>query len=122
MSTVPQPGITTTGKIKRVIDGDTLEVTITKTVRIRLLSCYCPEVHGIQKENGIEARNYCQKLIDNSDPKVRISIPTNDDGNVQDILTLNRVLGDIWLKNSDGEWENLSKKLVNAGHATPTKS
>lgn len=122
MSNVPQPGITSSAKVKRVIDGDTLEVVISKTIRIRLLSCYCPETHGLQKEDGIEAKNYCQKIIDNSDPKIRIHVPTDDDGNIQDILTLSRVLGEVWIKDSDGIWQNLAKLLVNSGHATPTKT
>ena len=118
----PKPGICSSAHVSRVIDGDTLEVVITKLVRVRLLDCYSPELSGPQKEDGIAARDYCQKLIDEADPQILLQVPTSTTGALQDILTLNRVLGEIWLKMPDGTHQSLARLLVNAGHATPTKS
>jgi len=40
----PSLGWTTRASIERVIDGDTLDVTICRRVRVRLLDCWAPEL------------------------------------------------------------------------------
>ena len=39
----PQEGFTTKAKVTRVIDGDTVDVEITRKVRLRLKDCWAPE-------------------------------------------------------------------------------
>ena len=39
----PDPGWTTRGVISRVIDGDTVEVEITRKIVVRLRDCWAPE-------------------------------------------------------------------------------
>lgn len=42
----PSPSWTTRAKVLRVIDGDTVEVEIRRTVRVRMLGCWSPEKKG----------------------------------------------------------------------------
>ena len=120
----PQPpplGWTTLAKVERVIDGDTLEITITRKVRIRVLDCWAPETHKTgrpgEKDFGLKVKAFVQELIDKHGTDVRVHIPTDVNQALADVLTMGRVLGDIWL--ADGR--SLAAILRKRGMATKTK-
>lgn len=47
--------------VKRVIDGDTLEVEI-KTMRVRMDFIDAPETKGVEREAGLKSKEYLKKL------------------------------------------------------------
>ena len=124
--TVPESGWTTEGVVTRVVDGDTLDITVTRTLRVRLLDCWAPEsksdprVAEDQRERekaaGIASKNNLIKLA--SGASVRLHIPTDGSGVVARVSTMGRVLGTVWVAGSD---KSLNELQVSSGHATKTK-
>lgn len=114
----PDLGWTTKARVINVVDGDTVDVEIRRVVRVRLLDCWAPESRTTdlaEKARGLAAKRYLKNLIDGED--VVLHIPTDGSDNVASILTLNRVLGKLFIDGSD-----VSEVVVNAGHATKTKT
>ena len=123
----PSPSWTTRAKVLRVIDGDTVEVEIRRTVRVRMLDCWCPESKQdprlpesrrlAEKAKGQAAK---QNLISLANGKeVIVSVPLSDDGDMAKFMTMGRVLGYVWLV--DHPEKSLSAQQVEAGHATTEK-
>lgn len=112
----PPRGITTTAKVVRVLDGDTLDVAVTTIVRVRIKDCWAPESRTkdlAEKARGIAARDNLKSLLP-VDSTVTIHIPTT--GRLMDSLTLERVVADVW-KDSD----KVADLQIEAGHARPVK-
>lgn len=97
-------------RIVRVLDGDTLDVSVTKIYRIRLNACWAPEIHGPQKEDGLRSKAYLEKLA--KDKTAVVIIPWQDEA--KDELTLNRYLGRIIVNGTDLGKEMVRKKLAGA--------
>lgn len=118
----PTPGITHQCEIVRVLDGDTLEVSITTTAIVRLLDCWAPEVHRTddpgEKPRGLVSKAHLQSLAKPGD-KVIVQVPFSDRGRFGDDMTMGRVLGNVWLVGND---KSLSQLQVEAGQATVTKA
>ncbi len=123
----PTPSWTTRGKVLRVIDGDTLEVEIRRTVRVRMLDCWAPESkqdprlpearRAAEKTKGQAARQNLNSLANGRE--VIVSVPLSDDGDIARSMTMGRVLGNVWLV--DHPEKSLSVQQVEAGHATKEK-
>lgn len=116
--TEPIHGWTTSASVDRVIDGDTIEVTITRTFRVRLRGNWSPETRTKNKKEkaaGLKAKARLSELCPVGS-RVTVCIPTSVDGRVQDILTMERLLGHCW---STGK--NVALQLVREGLAFPTK-
>jgi len=123
----PEYGWTTPARVLRVIDGDTLEVEVRRTVRVRLLDCWAPESKSDsrvaeqdrdrQKTLGLAAKASLQRVAEDQDVIVRI--PTQYHGDISQLFTMGRVLGHVWLRTSPQE--SLSERQVRLGHATKTK-
>lgn len=119
----PNPGWTTPAKIKRVIDGDTLVVEVTRTIHVRLLDCWAPESRtkdAAEKKRGLAAKEHLKQLIEGSRAggECLVMIPTEDNGDLLSVMTMGRLLGYVWV---GGEERSLSEQQVLAGHATRTK-
>ena len=124
----PPKGITTECKVIRVIDGDTVDVEITRTLRIRLLDCWAPETRSkdvAEKAKGIESKKYLNALLTQKfyndlaarkPKKVTLFIPADEKGEIKDNFTFSRVLGRLFVGGQD-----VSELMVNAGKATETK-
>ena len=114
----PPIGITTKGSVVNVVDGDTVDVEVTRTIRVRLKDCWCPETRTRdleEKKKGLAAKNHLVNLLqDNND--VVLFIPADSEGDIKDVFTLNRVLGYIFIDS-----ENVSSRMVADGHATVRK-
>lgn len=133
MTQQPPAGWTTPAKIVDIHDGDTVTVEITRRVQVRLLDCWAPESRidprvepehrEAAKTAGIAARRYLRVMAEDTQQGLGIQcvlhIPA-DSGNLSDILTLDRVIGRIWLP--DDTTRDVSERMVAAGHATPRKS
>lgn len=123
----PEPAWVTPGRVLRVIDGDTLEVEIRRTIRVRMLNCWAPESHRDgrvaeeereeQRALGIASKKSLQSVAEDRDVIVRI--PTATDGDLSQVFTLGRVLGEVWLQSDPSE--SLSERQVRLGHATKEK-
>lgn len=105
-------------KVTRVIDGDTLEVSVEfgelplHHARIRLLDCWAPESH---KPGGPEATEHLRELCLHE--MVDIRLPYQPGEGLLQVLSFDRLLGRVYLK--DGT--DLSELQVAAGHATKDK-
>ena len=124
----PQPGWTTRGIISRVIDGDTVEVTITRTIRVRLLDCWAPEKRidprlspidqNAAKLRGVAAMAHLQQIAECK--LCTLQIPTHPSADAtQDVgesFSMGRAVGRVWIDEGD-----LSEIQVQHGYATATK-
>ena len=126
----PDPGWTTRGVISRVIDGDTVEVEITRKIVVRLRDCWAPEKRldpslpeidrNAEKLRGVASAVHLQQLAEGQACTVSIPTHADDDGVTQDIaasLTMGRVVGDVWIHGG----LNLAAVQVQRGYATRTK-
>ena len=114
----PPIGITTVGTVTNVVDGDTVDVEIKRTIRVRLKDCWCPETRTRdlkEKEKGLAAKKHLSNLLEDS-KEVVLFIPADSEGDIKDVFTLNRVLGYIFIDSED-----VSSRMVTDGHATAQK-
>ena len=128
MGETPDPGWTTRGIISRVIDGDTVEVTIKRTLRVRLQHCWAPETRldpslpPIDREaaklRGIASAEHLRRIADGRE--CMLHIPTHlADGETQDIggsFSMGRAIGRVWINGTD-----LSELQVRSRFATRTR-
>ena len=124
----PPAGLTTKVVVTNVVDGDTIDVQIIKTIRVRLKDCWCPETRTRdleEKEKGLAAKAHIKTLLGEQElyfgeskyKKAILHIPADEEDDIKDILTLNRILGYIFVDGQD-----VSSKMVADGHATKTKN
>jgi endonuclease YncB( thermonuclease family) len=123
----PPKGITTDVKVVRVIDGDTVDVSITRTIRVRLLDCYAPETRtkdSKEKVRGHESKKYLYDMLTQvfyndraarKQKQVTLFMPADDKGELKDNFTFSRVLGRLFVNGED-----VSELMVEAGKATAT--
>jgi endonuclease YncB( thermonuclease family) len=119
-------------------DGDTGTVRITFDVRVRLIDCWAPEINGrsltagekllplierqlIEKKIAAEKRRGMDSLKSVSQfapggSKAVLEIPFDGADRSDDLFTMGRLLGRVWIDGRD-----VSVMQVNAGHATATK-
>lgn len=109
----PQIGYTVKGKVERVVDGDTLEVVITKKLKVRLLDCWAPEM---KEAGGPESKAFMQNLVEGREVYLLIPGDEEEFGN----FTFGRVLGRVLLHTETGIVD-VAKESVGAGHATVGK-
>tara|TARA_R110002051_G_scaffold268831_1_gene328872 strand:- start:809 stop:1243 length:435 start_codon:yes stop_codon:yes gene_type:complete len=124
----PPKGITTDVKVVRVIDGDTVDVAITRTVRVRLLDCWAPETRTkdpAEKAKGYESKKYLHDMLTQvfyndlaarKKKKVTLFIPADEQGEIKDNFTFSRVLGRLFVGGED-----VSELMVKNGKATKAK-
>lgn len=105
----PQPGLTITGEVLDVYDGDTLTVEVRQTMKVRVLNAWAPE---LRDEGGPEAKAHLQQLIGNK--PVTVYIPAGS--RLGDSLTFGRVLGHVWAGDT-----SVAEAMIRAGHATKEK-
>lgn len=114
----PLIGITTKGSVVNVVDGDTIDVEVRRTIRVRLKDCWCPETRTRdleEKKKGLAAKAHLKGLLEDS-KEVVLFIPADSDGDIKDVFTFNRVLGYIFIDSED-----VSSRMVADGHATVRK-
>jgi micrococcal nuclease len=102
--------------VTKVYDGDTITVevdlgfkTFVKGEKIRLSGINAPEVRGKSREAGLKSRNFLRELILNKE----ILLETIKDKKGK----YGRYLGEIYLKEDNGNWLNINKLLVDKGFA-----
>jgi len=105
----PPVGICLPCTVTRVIDGDTVEVTLPGSQRplaIRLLDCWAPE------------RKTPRGVIEEAE-ETHLFVPAPEDCRhlLADLFSFGRLLGHIFI----GASETLSERMVKTGHAKRTK-
>jgi endonuclease YncB( thermonuclease family) len=108
----PPLGWATNCEVTDVVDGDTVTVSITTHVRVRLTNCWAAELNT---QEGKSAKRYIESL---SIGKPAVLFVPHGRRQLGDSTTMGRVLGQIWLEGFD---ESLSELMVEAGYATKTK-
>ena len=122
---IPPTGWTVKGQVVSCVDGDTVDVSVTTIVRVRLIDCWCPESkidkrlpeekRQAEKQAGIAAKRHLESLALGKDVVLHVPVKSSE---VKDVLTMNRVLGTVWL---DGSEKSLNEIQVETGHATREK-
>jgi endonuclease YncB( thermonuclease family) len=115
----PPRGVTTRGVVVNIVDGDTIDFEVRYRVRIRLLDCWVPELNKgpeQERQRGRVAMLYARGLAGGK--SATLFVPTQKARSMMDILTLDRVLGHVWL---DGFDESLSELMVESGYASKEK-
>lgn len=110
----PELGLTARAVIKRVVDGDTLDVELRLPCRVRLIDTWASED---ETSDGKLASKQLE-LMAPEGAKVIVQIPTSEANSIKDVFTFGRVLGWVW---RDGDEESLNSLMVRSGHATEEK-
>jgi len=116
--TVPQVGICLGGQVSEVTDGDTLKFKPDSIeIKVRLDECWAEESLGpIEKRTAKGAKASADLKAMAEGKRGRLFIPGSK--RLADVLTLDRVLGRVWL---DGSAKDLSTIQVERGNATREK-
>ena len=114
----PPVGICLPCTVTRVIDGDTVEVTLPGSQRplaIRLLDCWAPER---KTPRGDLAKVYAEDVIEEAE-ETHLFVPAPEDCRhlLADLFSFGRLLGHIFI----GASETLSERMVRTGHAKREK-
>lgn len=124
---MPELGWTTDGRVSRVLDGDTIEVEVTRKFVVRLRDCWAPEMESIEQRrqwglrnmppaSGAAAHWNMKTLAEGY--AVRLHVVGSPDGDFRDSTSMGRVIGDVYLLKDN---TNLAAAQVAAGHATKEK-
>jgi len=134
----PRAGIVLPCEIVEWHDGDTGTVRVTIDVRVRLLDCWAPEIKGRalreeerklspetqteilgqiarEKQRGLESLKSVSQIAPIGS-RGQLEIPFAGAERSDDLFTMGRVLGRVWVNGKD-----VSALQVNSGHATATK-
>ncbi len=115
----PDTGLVVDAKVVDVVDGDTVMVELTLSVRVRLIDVWAPETRTRDrriKALGVASRNHLRSLIPIGHI-VRLFIPSTDA--LKDSLSFNRVLGWIW--KNPGDAKSANEAMVDDGFALNVK-
>ena len=120
----PPPGIAVGNcRIDRVVDGDTVDIAITRIVRIRLRDCWAPESkrtkrHPSEKALGLIADKTLQGMAPVG-AKCFLYVETDGDEDIGDGLTFSRPVGRLWI---DGQDVDLSRRMNATGQTFEAKA
>jgi endonuclease YncB( thermonuclease family) len=100
----------------RIIDGDTYEGdlhfplgVVLSSEKVRLLNVDTPEVVGVRKKEGLEAKGYIRTLFRKG--RVWVAIPRNK----KQRDSFGRVLGAVYIQGND-RWYNVGRELIKRGY------
>lgn len=103
------------GDLIRVVDGDTLITLLDlgfstwHKTRLRLARINCPETRGVQKLQGLKAKNFVIEILNNlKEEKLLVKSQRLD--------SFGRAIAEVYI-NQSGDWINLNDLIVAEGHA-----
>ena len=132
----PPPGIAVPCEIVEVYDGDTITVEVRIRARVRLRDCWAAElrtIHPVEKQMGAAAKSALEEIVSSpqdAEPARRgdeetgmraaavLVIPLEAVRRLDDVLTLGRLLADVYLR---GDEMSLSERMVEIGQAWRTR-
>ena len=88
-----EPGLTLPVEYVRAVDGDTIEVEIRRTFKLRLRDINAPEKNT---DEGVEATEFVDGVLCDGD-SILVFIPTNSPDKLMDITSFERIIGDIYV-------------------------
>jgi endonuclease YncB( thermonuclease family) len=97
MSKEMQPGYCTEVKFIRTVDGDTIEVELSRRFKIRVNNIDAPEKNT---DEGFEAALFVDNLFRRAN-KVMIRIDTGDTLKLMDIHSFDRIVADVEVDGRD---------------------
>lgn len=97
--------------VVEVVDGDTVTVEVRIHARVRLVDCWAPE-NGTPE--GDAATRYVRRIANEKDAVLEVDLTSLR--RLDDAFTFGRLLGRVYIADQD-----LSQRIVQAGHATVTK-
>ena len=121
-------------ELTRIVDGDTLDciidigfsVFVKKRIRLYGIDTWESWTRDLEeKQKGLAAKDHMEDLLGKGvvyfgrkrfAKDVVLFIPADEDGEIKDVFTFNRVLGHVFV---DGE--DMSERMVMDGHATKKK-
>src|SRR5690554_3137065 len=100
----PPKGWTTDVKLKRVIDGDTVVLTLEREITLRFTDFDAPETYRPksteEKEHGLSATNYLEYLLKGAE--LVVHIPASEMGQVKDLYSIGgRIQGSLFADGVD---------------------
>lgn len=100
----PPIGWTTTAKLKRVIDADTIVVSVEREFTVRLVDFDAPETHHpkteAERQHGESATAYLEYLLKGAN--IVMCIPASENDRLKDIYSIGgRVQGHIFADGID---------------------
>lgn len=98
-------------KVVRVVDGDTIELEVTRKFKLRLRDI---DVYEKKTEKGEEAKKFVEKKILNK--PIKVFIPSNQPEDLMDINSFSRLVGDLYYFSKYGGYENLADVLKVFGY------
>ena len=131
MSTYSQPPcefIYRVSSLERVVDGDTIDVTldlgfdVCTRQRVRLLGIDTPESRtsdAEEKKFGLlskqKLKEWCMKAVASEDDDIEIELrcPEKDSRG-----KFGRILAEVWISEG-GQWTNVNKWMCDEGYAVP---
>ena len=90
----PKLALTARATIKRVLDGDTVEVEVRWPATIRLKDCWAPEVTKDYFGDGLAAKRHAQNLCPPGSDVI-VSINSEEADSLGDLMTFGRVVADV---------------------------
>ena len=113
----PPEGFCTEASLVRVIDGDTIEVEIKRTLKVRLKDIRVAEKNT---EDGQAALACVKDILGPPNSTMKLFIPANHPLPFSDIQTFDRVLGKIFVGKGES-WTDLGELLKEKGLARDGK-
>lgn len=107
-----QEGLMTKCEIVRIIDGDTMEIQVSRKIHVRLLDAWAAENNT---EEGKKVTEAARQIIA-AGKEYHLFIPSDDNGNLSHLFTFGRILGCLYI---DGKL--LSDMLYEIGLIKRTK-
>lgn len=111
-------------EVKRIVDGDTLDVELSVGFgilvkqRLRLADVNTPEIYSVKKDSeeykeGIKAKEFVEKLLTPSGPSFEVMIETFKDKKGK----YGRYIATVYYRNNqDEQWLSLNEQLINKGY------
>lgn len=112
-STFPESARALTGTVVRLVDGDTIHVTIDgRTEKVRYIGINCPEVHHPRRgeePGGREATEVNRALVGGKAVRLEPDVQLRD--------RYGRLLAYVWVRQADGAETMVNAELVRRGYA-----
>lgn len=107
----PKPQLTLEAELDRVIDGDTLVVTVPLRIHVRLPDCWAPE---LSTRGGQESRMSLEEYCSGKSLILHVDLGDGGIRSLGDLFSYERVIADVYAAGSD---ISASQYQVMTGHA-----
>jgi endonuclease YncB( thermonuclease family) len=106
------------GKVTRVLDGDTIEVEVRRTVRVRILDLWCHEIRGGTERTKASGRSASRRMADLvMGCDVAIDIPIDETARFGESMSFGRILANVKTVGAI----DVAANMIESGHGWRTK-